>query len=548
MHPCRAFPSIPRHAHRTIPPSPPTPPAPQESPTRIDGLPDDVVQVAAAKFHSAALTHDGRVFTWGVGRSGRLGHPEADVHSGYRAVILPREVAALRRVRVAQVAVGKNHSVCCTHDGELYAWGSNAEGQLGLPGEVQAAEPRRVPLAAPRDPAASARARARVVAVAAASAHTAAVTSSGALLTCGANDARQLGYLTPDAPGSPSLRAVEALRDRRVIGTAAARLHTLALTADGEVLSFGHGSPAPHRVPLPRLHPTAARPPRAVLVTAGRAHSSALLAGGLVAMWRSWEPSAPAQLVGGPLAGRTVTHIAAGRTRTAAVTSDGRVFVWEGPCETAGLAAEVDDAVTPGAKAGAGAGAGLTTPPARAGAGAGGDASAQNSGARGARGGRGGTSGRGAGVGVEGVAVEGVDGGARVVRVAVGEKHSLLIQSWAAPVASGPGAALLERSSAGFELPRDAREASGAEGEGRGRRRDSDGSWASLEAGVFEGFNAVESEKAEGEGEGGWYPGHSWDGPLSGVGRGGHGGGAPVWWRRWGARGAGWGDVPAVGE
>jgi inhibitor of Bruton tyrosine kinase len=33
-----------------------------------------VIGVTASKFHSAALTSDGRVYTWGIGKGGRLGH------------------------------------------------------------------------------------------------------------------------------------------------------------------------------------------------------------------------------------------------------------------------------------------------------------------------------------------------------------------------------------------------------------------------------------------------------------------------------------------
>ena len=46
----------------------------QLSPVRLDSLHEaSIVQVAAAKFHSAAVTRDGRLFTWGFGRGGRLG-------------------------------------------------------------------------------------------------------------------------------------------------------------------------------------------------------------------------------------------------------------------------------------------------------------------------------------------------------------------------------------------------------------------------------------------------------------------------------------------
>ena len=40
----------------------------------MDGLHGlEVVALAAGKFHSAALTRDGTLYTWGFGRGGRLG-------------------------------------------------------------------------------------------------------------------------------------------------------------------------------------------------------------------------------------------------------------------------------------------------------------------------------------------------------------------------------------------------------------------------------------------------------------------------------------------
>ena len=44
------------------------------APTRLDFLhPLQVTQIAAAKFHSAAVTASGELYTWGFGRGGRLG-------------------------------------------------------------------------------------------------------------------------------------------------------------------------------------------------------------------------------------------------------------------------------------------------------------------------------------------------------------------------------------------------------------------------------------------------------------------------------------------
>lgn len=55
------------------------------------------VQIAAGGFHAAALTHDGEVYTWGGNKHGALGVPGMD-----RAAT-PQRVAALRGVKIAKV-------------------------------------------------------------------------------------------------------------------------------------------------------------------------------------------------------------------------------------------------------------------------------------------------------------------------------------------------------------------------------------------------------------------------------------------------------------
>lgn len=96
-------------------------------PGRIDALEGlDVIAVAAAKFHSVALTASGEVYSWGFGRGGRLGHPDFDIHSGQVAVITPRQIIHNFGYRgVSVIAVAKHHTVVATDGGEVYTWGSN---------------------------------------------------------------------------------------------------------------------------------------------------------------------------------------------------------------------------------------------------------------------------------------------------------------------------------------------------------------------------------------------------------------------------------------
>ena len=137
----------------------------------------------------------------------------------------------------------------------------------------------------------------------------------------------QLGYGTSDSTSNAAPRLVEAMRGKPVVAAAAAKRHTLVLTASGDVYTWGHRGVSPRRVQLAgardvasasgapisfhRGHADVARP-QAAAIAAGAAHSSALTATGVVLSWRSADPALQVQEVGGALAGRCVISISAG--------------------------------------------------------------------------------------------------------------------------------------------------------------------------------------------------------------------------------------------
>ena len=78
-------------------------------PTLVPGL-EDVVQVVAGGIHSAAVDGRGRVWTWGCGSDGRLGHPGAEGHRYLFREDTPTVVEELERVgRVEQLASSYYH-------------------------------------------------------------------------------------------------------------------------------------------------------------------------------------------------------------------------------------------------------------------------------------------------------------------------------------------------------------------------------------------------------------------------------------------------------
>ncbi|XP_026540466.1 RCC1 domain-containing protein 1 isoform X2 [Notechis scutatus] len=77
--------------------------------------------------HALLLAADGTLFSWGGGRHGQLGH--GDLESRRE----PRAVEALQGLAVAAAAAGGWHSAAVSDAGDLYLWGWNEAGQLGLP-------------------------------------------------------------------------------------------------------------------------------------------------------------------------------------------------------------------------------------------------------------------------------------------------------------------------------------------------------------------------------------------------------------------------------
>ncbi|CAI5462978.1 unnamed protein product [Closterium sp. Yama58-4] len=369
-----------------------------------------VVAVAAGRFHSAAVTARGELFTWGFGRGGRLGHPDFDVHSGQVAVILPRRVTAGlggRAVRV--VAAAKHHMLAATHTGELFSWGSNREGRLGYPAVDSQATPRRV-----------AALRQRVVAVAAGNKHSAALTVAGEVYTWGCNTHGQLGYGTINSTSSCTPRIVDHLKGRAIAAVAAAKRHTVVLTADGEAYTWGHRLVTPRRVKVERdvrkggasaaaggagvirFHQQARL--QLTAVAAGAMHTTVLSHDGLVFYWLSHDPHLKChQLVA--LAEQRAVAVAAGKWRTAVVTAGGSVYVWDASHTDTPLPAPAAAATV------AAGGTGVV----RVGEGGGGDAGACS------------TAGAEAGGGAVPPLVQRVAGICQAAAVAVGDLHSLAV-------------------------------------------------------------------------------------------------------------------------
>lgn len=138
----------------------------------------DVKAVACGSEHTVAVTPQD-VITWGSNEYGQCGHGE----KSEKDWVKPRSLKVLHETMVTQVICGKYHTLCVTGTSQVYAWGRNDKGQLGLGDTSDRKSPTIIETlwALP------------VLQLAAGTYHSAALTSNGFLFAWGSNDQGQLG-------------------------------------------------------------------------------------------------------------------------------------------------------------------------------------------------------------------------------------------------------------------------------------------------------------------------------------------------------------------
>ncbi|KAI0152678.1 hypothetical protein GGR57DRAFT_469943 [Xylariaceae sp. FL1272] len=162
-------------------------------PALVQNRPLIIQDVVLAKLHSAILTTDpiSNLYICGIGRGGRLGLGDENTQFSFMPV-----QGGLVDKKVSQIALGQNHTMAVTSEGELWTWGSNTHAQLGyaLPPPLKPDEdpisttPRQVfgPLK-----------KEVIVGVAASSIHS--VVHTGSSLFCWGKNVGQLGLMDADS-------------------------------------------------------------------------------------------------------------------------------------------------------------------------------------------------------------------------------------------------------------------------------------------------------------------------------------------------------------
>ncbi|GLJ16737.1 hypothetical protein SUGI_0288000 [Cryptomeria japonica] len=147
-------------------------------------------------------------------------------------IFRPTKIEALKGIICKQVATGLSYTVILTKYGQVYTCGSNSHGQLGHGDTLERTTPRKVERFNSLGP---------VLQIAAGVSHTMAVTEDGTLYTFGSGSNFCLGHGDPRDEFQP--RAVQAFKRKNihVIRVSAGDEHSVALDSNGYVYTWGKG-------------------------------------------------------------------------------------------------------------------------------------------------------------------------------------------------------------------------------------------------------------------------------------------------------------------
>ena len=235
-----------------------------------------VVAITGGDYHSLALTSEGRVYAWGCNSEGELGNGTNNTSYAPVAIITS---GAMANKTVVAIAAGAKHSLALTSDGYVFAWGYNADGELGNGTTVNSS----VPVAVTTSGALNGK---LPVAIGNGGGfYSAALTSDGQLIEWGSNYYGQLGNGSTTNSSVPVLVATGAMSGNALATLYQGAFHYFAIMTDGQIFACGYngygrlgdGTTTGHTTPVSIPANGAIVGRTVIALAAGTYHSMAIL-------------------------------------------------------------------------------------------------------------------------------------------------------------------------------------------------------------------------------------------------------------------------------
>ena len=179
-----------------------------------------IKQVSCGREFTVCLTEEGELYSFGLHGIVQLG-----IGRGEKLYYdFPQKIPNLKDVEF--VECGGGHTVCKTKNNEIYVWGNNNAGQLGITGVLLPCSPQLC-----KDWPDN------VADVKCGDAHTLVLTSDGDVYSCGYNSYGQTGRICKSSSNAITLKKIDELS--RIIRIECGYNHSMCIDSNNDLFVFG---------------------------------------------------------------------------------------------------------------------------------------------------------------------------------------------------------------------------------------------------------------------------------------------------------------------
>ena len=270
---------------------------------------DNAKSVNLGTSASAALTQDSELYTWGAGLTGML------LGSGKSEdCLFPEKIMD----NVINFSLGSNAGGAITQDGILYTWGENKNGEVGTKIVALIPSPNVLPVEIMNN----------VSWVDIGGSHASAITYDGSLYLWGDDMYGQIG----DSEGNAYDTRTKIMDN--VVSVSLGTYHSAAITDDGSLYMWGNNFNGQLGIETPMMSLTPIKVLDDVIsISLGGVHSGAITEDGALYMWGD---NSHGQLGNGtnensPVPIKILDNVASvslGKDFSAAITKDGDLYTW----------------------------------------------------------------------------------------------------------------------------------------------------------------------------------------------------------------------------
>ncbi len=317
---------------------------PQPTATPTVSLNINLIKVSLGGKHSAALTSDGQLYIWGDNEYGQLG--DGSKNDSNSPINITSQFNLTDGEYISQIALGYYHSMALSSQGRVFTWGFNQNYELGTGQSADQSKPVDITSKFRLSSGET------IDFISSGAHHCSALTSEGRIFMWGDNSHGQLG----DSGNEDKIRPIDItnqidfMADEKAVVLMLKGIHSTMITSHGRLFKWGanmtgqlgDGTSEAKNIPIDITESLSLGPDESLSETSNSLlNSAAITSEGRVFLWGSKGDNALLNNVNDPTdipidvtnkfslnEGETIKSIALGEEESLALSSLGKLFSW----------------------------------------------------------------------------------------------------------------------------------------------------------------------------------------------------------------------------